>query len=51
MGTPEYPLNGTATIKLYGNMNDESVVYSNAIEAGNKLIANTGYISMYATPR
>lgn len=40
-----------AKITLYGEKNAETIVYDNAIEAGNKLIANTGKIFAYGKPR
>ena len=42
---------GKAKITLYGEKNFEHMVYDNAIEAGNKLIANVGLVSMYGKPR
>jgi hypothetical protein len=42
-------MNGTIT--LHGEKNAEAVVYTNAVEAGNKLIANTGKFNAYGKPR
>jgi len=36
-----------ATITLYGEKNSQAMVYENAVEAGNKLIANLGVMKMY----
>lgn len=36
-----------ARITLYGEKNMETIVYDNAIEAGNKLIANVNKIRMF----
>lgn len=44
-------MNRTAKIKLYGEKNAETTVYDNAIEAGNKLIANVGKLNMFGLPR
>jgi hypothetical protein len=40
-----------ATITLHGEKNAETIVYDNAVEAGNKLIANTGVFKAYGAPR
>lgn len=40
-----------AVITLYGEKNMETIVYDNAIEAGNKLIANVNTVRMYGKPR
>lgn len=40
-----------ARITLYGEKEADSIVYDNAIEAGNKILANTALISMYGNPR
>ena len=36
---------------LYGERNKEAIVYDNAIEAGNKLIANVNKVRMFGKPR
>jgi len=51
IGTPEYPMEKNARLTLYGERNAETIVYDNAIEAGNKLIANVNKIRMYGKPR
>lgn len=40
-----------AKITLFGERNAETIVYDNAVEAGNKLIANTGKLRAYGKPR
>lgn len=45
------PYNMTARITLHGEKNAEAMVYENAIEAGNKLIANVGKMYMYGKAR
>lgn len=42
LGSPEEPLTNNVNITLYGEKNAETIVYDNAVEAGNKLIAVTG---------
>jgi len=38
-------------ITLKGEKEFEHMVYDNLIEAGNKIIANTGTVKMYGEPR
>jgi hypothetical protein len=51
IGNETHPYNRTARITLHGEKNAEAMVYENAIEAGNKLIANVGLLKMYGKPR
>jgi hypothetical protein len=51
LGTLEEPLTNEVNITLYGEKNAETIVYDNAVEAGNKLIAVTGKFSAYGVPR
>lgn len=51
LGTPEEPLTNQVTIELVGEKNAEAIVYDNAVEAGNKLIAVTGKMQAYGVPR
>ena len=51
IGNETNPYLGNATITLYGNKADEQIVYENAIEAGNKVLANTGIMSIFGRPR
>jgi hypothetical protein len=51
IGNETNPYLGNATITLYGNKEDEQIVYENAIEGGNKVLANTATIRMYGKPR
>ena len=51
IGNETNPFLGNATITLYGMKADEQIVYENAIEAGNKVLANTGIMSIYGRPR
>jgi len=51
IGSAEYPFQYNATITLYGEKSAETIVYTNAIEAGNKNIANIGTIRMYGKRR
>ena len=43
--------NYTARITLYGERKAESITYDNAIEAGNKLIANVNKMALYGAKR
>ena len=51
LGTEEEPLTNQVTITLHGEKNAETIVYDNAVEAGNKLIAVTGKFKAYGAPR
>jgi len=51
VGSKEEPFNATAKIILHGEKSAMAIVYDNAIEAGNKLIANVNKIFMYGKPR
>lgn len=51
IGNETHPFNGSARITLYGEKNFEHMAFDNAIEAGNKIIANVGTIKMYGQPR
>lgn len=51
IGTEEYPMEKNARITLYGSKDMETIVYDNAIEAGNKLIANVNVMKMYGKKR
>ena len=42
---------GEAKITLFGLKQDMHIVYDNAIEAGNKILANTGIMKIYGQPR
>jgi hypothetical protein len=47
IGSKEKPHNGKVEIVLYGEKNARHIVYDNAIEAGNKLIANLNVMRIY----
>jgi len=51
IGSQAAPYEQNAQITLHGAKEAEAIVYDNAIEAGNKLIANVGLVSMYGKPR
>jgi hypothetical protein len=51
IGTQEQPFNRTAKITLYGEKENQHILWDNAIEAGNKILANTNKISMYGKSR
>jgi hypothetical protein len=51
IGSKELPYDKNATITLHGEKNAEAIVYDNAVEAGNKLIANTGKFNAFGLPR
>jgi len=51
IGTKEFPHQHEARITLYGEKNAEAIVYDNAIEAGNKVIANVNEMRLFGKPR
>jgi len=51
IGSKEYPMEKNARITLYGEKQMETIVYDNAIEAGNKLIANVNVMKIYGKKR
>lgn len=51
IGNETHPFNGSARITLHGEKNMEAMAFDNAIEGGNKLIANVGLIKMFGQPR
>lgn len=51
IGNETHPYNHTAKITLFGEKDSEAIVYDNAIEAGNKVLANVGTIKMFGKPR
>jgi hypothetical protein len=51
VGSEEYPYAKKGRITLYGEKGAGTIVYDNAIEAGNKLIANVNVMRIYAVPR
>ena len=51
IGSADEPYSANAKITLFGARADEQVVMSGTVEAGNKIIANTGLVEMYGTPR
>jgi transcriptional/translational regulatory protein YebC/TACO1 len=50
-GSEEFPYNMSGRITLYGEKGAETMVYDNAIEAGNKVIANVNVMKIIAAPR
>jgi hypothetical protein len=51
IGSEEEPFPNTARITLHGEKENEHIVYDNAIEAGNKVLANVGVVKMYGKHR
>lgn len=51
IGNPEDPYKRNAKITLFGEKENAHIVYSNAIEAGNKILANTNKLRFYGLPR
>jgi hypothetical protein len=51
IGNETNPFQGEAKITLYGLKQDQHIVYDNAVEAGNKILANTGLIKFFGKPR
>jgi hypothetical protein len=50
IGAPSLP-HSQAQITLFGEKDARAIVYDNAIEAGNKNIANVGKVRIYGAPR
>jgi len=51
IGSKEYPYQGEARVSLHGAKDAEAMVYDNGVEAGSKIIANVGLVSMYGKSR
>ncbi len=51
IGNATNPYLGEAQITLYGMKEDQHIVYDNAVEAGNKIIANTALLAFYGQTR
>jgi len=51
LGNETHPLEDNVVIELVGERNAETMVYDNAIEAGNKLIAVVGRMQAYGKKR
>jgi len=51
IGSASTPFAAQAKITLIGEKESESTVFDNTIEAGNKVISNTGTIKMYGKSR
>lgn len=51
IGSEEKPMQRNARITLYGEKSMQNIVYDNAVEAGNKLIANVNIMRIYGKPR
>jgi hypothetical protein len=47
IGSEATPYARKAKITLYGDIASQTVTMTNAVEAGNKLIANNGEVKMY----
>ena len=51
IGSEDYPMQKNARITLFGEKDAVSIVYDNAVEAGNKIIANINKLRVYGMPR
>ena len=51
IGNATHPYEKEGRITLHGEKDSKAIVFDNAIEAGNKLIANVGLVQMYGKPR
>lgn len=51
IGNETHPYSPEAEIVLYGRKNEAAITYNNAIEAGSKLIANTGTLKLFGNSR
>lgn len=51
IGNETHPHEKNARITLHGEKDSDAIVYDNAIEAGNKVLANIGTVKMYGKNR
>lgn len=51
IGNKTHPFTANANIVLHGLKNNEYIVFTGMIEAGDKILANTAEVAMYGTPR
>lgn len=51
IGSPDAPFKGEALITLFGEKENAYFAYDNAIEAGNKILANINKVEMYGKKR
>lgn len=51
IGTAEKPFKTKAQITLFGEQSSDTIVYAKAVEAGNKVISNTGSVQMFGAKR
>jgi len=51
IGNRTNPFLGSASIVLYGEYESRYIVYENAIEGGNKILANTNLVSFFGGQR
>jgi hypothetical protein len=51
IGSATKPYSGQANIIIYGDPHDEQIVFSNSIEAGNKILTNTNVMAFYGKKR
>lgn len=51
IGSEEEPFEGSALITLHGMQDEETLVFSGSISAGNKILATVGDIKFYGTAR
>ena len=51
IGSQNRPYKKNCTIELFGDYASRAIVYDNAIEAGNKIIANIGKVNIFGIKR
>jgi hypothetical protein len=51
IGTDQQAFSKNAKITLYGNKDENYIAFANSVEAGNKLLLNTGRIQIYGDKR
>lgn len=51
VGSKENPFTDNCIITLYGDKSSQAIVMDNAVEAGNKIIANLNVLSLYGKAR
>ena len=51
VGSKENPFVDNCKIILYGDKSSQAIVYDNAVEGGNKVLANINVVKMYGKPK
>lgn len=51
IGTAEQPFSNEARITLYGDQDEETLILSGTVSAGNKILATSNDVRMFGKPR